>query len=77
MCQLIEEEHATVGQAHLPRTGLASAAEQGGGGTTVVRRSKGALLLQVFDAMQMTGDGMDACDGECFLRLRAGISRGS
>ena len=25
------------------------------------------MLLQVFNAMQMAGDGMDACDGERFL----------
>ena len=33
----------------------------------MVWRSKGAMLLQVFDAMQLAGDGMDACDGERFL----------
>ena len=33
----------------------------------MVRRSKGALLLQLIDAMQLAGDGMDARDGERFL----------
>ena len=33
----------------------------------MVRRSKGALLLQLFDAMQLAGEGMDARDGERFL----------
>ena len=33
----------------------------------MVWRSKGAVLLQMIDAMQLTGDGMDACDGERFL----------
>ena len=37
----------------------------------MVRRSKGALLLQVFDAMQLAGDGMDARDGERFLAAQS------
>jgi hypothetical protein len=37
----------------------------------VVWRSKGSLLLQLIDAMQMAGDGMDARDGERFLAVQA------
>ena len=36
----------------------------------MVWRSKGSLLLQLIDAMQMAGDGMDARDGECFLAVQ-------
>ena len=33
----------------------------------MVRRSKGTLLLQLIAAMEMAGNGMDACNGERFL----------
>ena len=36
----------------------------------MVWRSKGALLSQLIDAMQMAGDGMDARDGECSLAVQ-------
>ena len=59
-----------MGQAHFPGTGRASTPQQGGSGATVVWRSKGALLLQLIDAMQMTGDRVDARDGERFLSVQ-------
>ena len=65
--KLIEKEHTTVGQAEFAWTGRASSPQQGGCGATVMGRSKGALLLQLIDAIEMSGDRMDACDGERFL----------
>ena len=65
--KLIEKEHTTVGQAEFAWTGRASSLQQGGCGATVMGRSKGALLLQLIDAIEMSGDRMDACDGERFF----------
>ena len=38
---------------------------------------EGALLLQLLDAMEMAGNGMDACDGERLFGGQGGSSRGS
>jgi hypothetical protein len=44
--QLVEEQHAVVGECRLARRGLAAAADQAGRGDRVVRRAERAALHQ-------------------------------
>ena len=56
-----------MGQAEFAGTGRSSPSQQGCRRATVVGGSKRSLLLQLIDAMVMSGDRMDASDGERFL----------
>ena len=57
--QLIEEQHAVVGQGDLPRVGRSTAAGQGHGGHRVVGRAEGAVGQQGMAAVGQAGGGVD------------------
>ena len=44
--QFVQEEHAVVGQAHLPRPGVGAAADEPGVGDGVVRGPEGPLAQE-------------------------------
>jgi hypothetical protein len=48
--QLVEEEDAVVGEAHLPRAGNAAAADEAGVGDRVMRRAEGRRARRAWPA---------------------------
>ena len=65
--QLIEKEHAVVGQAHLAGAGNGPAAHDGGGADAVMRAAEGALFYQPRAAAQKPGHRVDGAGFQRFL----------
>ena len=70
--QLIEEQHAAVGEAQFPRSWVASAPQQGRRRAAVVRCPERALQLHMQWLLQLAGHGVDAGDGEGLIGAERG-----
>src|SRR5215472_8450996 len=70
--ELVEKQHAVVGQRNLARPGNDSAADQSGVGNSVVRSAKRSHIDQALGRIQHTGHTVDLRCLQCFLEGERG-----